>query len=89
MAEVPADTHVWLRQPAIQAPGSGPLGRPRLKPRLAPNAPMSQAVSNVAVSLARSRWHTWTLKEGGKGPIIAEFAFVKVIDSRAGLPGTR
>ena len=89
MAEVPADTHVWLRQPAIQAPGRGPLGRPRLKPRLAPNAPLSQAVGHVAASLARSRWHTWTLKEGGKGPMIAEFAFAKIIDSRAGLPGTR
>ena len=89
MAEVPADTRVWLRQPAIQAPGRGPLGRPRLKPRLAPNAPTSQEVSNVAGSLVRSRWHTWTLKEGAKGPMIAEFAFVKVIDSRAGLPGTR
>jgi SRSO17 transposase len=89
MAEVPADTRVWLRQPAIQGPGRGPLGRPRLKPRLAPNAPASQEVRHVASSLARSRWHTWTLKEGGKGPMIAEFAFVKVIDSRAGLPGTR
>jgi SRSO17 transposase len=89
MAEVPADTRVWLRQPAIQAPGRGPLGRPRLKPRLAPNTPTSQEVSNVAASLVRSRWPTWTLKEGAKGPMIAEFAFVKVIDSRAGLPGTR
>lgn len=89
MAEVPADTRVWLRQPAIQAPGRGPLGRPRLKPRLASNAPASQEVRTVASSLARSRWHTWTLKEGGKGPLIAEFACVKVIDSRAGLPGTR
>jgi SRSO17 transposase len=89
MAEVPADTRVWLRQPALQAPGRGPLGRPRLKPRLASNAPASQEVRTVAASLARSRWHTWTLKEGGKGPLIAEFACVKVIDSRAGLPGTR
>jgi SRSO17 transposase len=89
MAEVPADTRVWLRQPAIQAPGRGPLGRPRLKPRLAANAPSSQEVRTVAASLARSRWHTWTLKEGAKGPMIAEFAFVKVIDSRAGLPSTR
>jgi SRSO17 transposase len=89
MAEVPADTRVWLRQPAIQAPGRGPLGRPRLKPRLASNAPSSQEVRTVAASLARSRWHTWTLKEGGKGPLIAAFAFLKVIDSRAGLPGTR
>jgi SRSO17 transposase len=56
---------------------------------LASNAPASQEVRTVAASLARSRWHTWTLKEGGKGPLIAEFAFVKVIDSRAGLPGTR
>src|SRR5258706_8088643 len=44
---------------------------------------------HVAAALVRSRWHTWTLKEGAKGPMIAEFAFVKVIDSRAGLPGTR
>ena len=89
LAAVPADTRVWLRSPAVQAPGRGPLGRPRLKPRLAPNAPAAQDVRAVAQSLARARWHTWTLKEGSKGPLIAHFAFVKVIDSRAGLPGTR
>ena len=89
VAEVPADTRIWLRMPAVQAPGRGPLGRPRLKPRLAPNAPASQEVRAVAQSLALARWHTWTLKEGSKGPLIAQFAFVKVIDSRAGLPGTR
>ena len=89
MAEVPADTRVWLRAPAIQAPGRGPLGRPRLKPRLAPNASPSQAVRDLASSLGRARWHIWTLKEGSKGPMIAQFAFVKVIDSRAGLPGAR
>jgi len=89
LAAVPADTRVWLRSPAVQAPGRGPLGRPRLKPRLAPNAPAAQDVRAVAQSLARARWHTWTLKEGSKGPLIAHFAFVNVIDSRAGLPGTR
>ena len=89
LAEVPADTRVWLRAPAVQAPGRGPLGRPRLKPRLAPHASPSQEVRHLAQSLARARWHTWTLKAGSKGPLIAQFAFMKVISSRAGLPGAR
>jgi DDE superfamily endonuclease len=63
LAEIPADTRVRLRAPALQRPGRGPLGRPRLKPRLAPNVSPSQEVRNLAQSLARERWHTWTLKE--------------------------
>ena len=39
LAEVPSTTRVWLRRPAIQPPSCGPMGRPRLHPRVKPSAP--------------------------------------------------
>jgi len=44
LVEVPADTRVWLRTPAVEPPGPGLMGRPRTRPRVARNAPRPQEV---------------------------------------------
>jgi len=33
------------------------------------------------------RWTRTTIKEGSKGPIICDFAFLRIVEARAGLPG--
>ena len=38
LAEVPSDTRVWRRTPAIELSGPGLLGRPRTKARVVPTA---------------------------------------------------
>jgi len=86
-AEVPCNTRVWLRRPHIEPPGRGPLGRPRTHPRLAARAPRPRELRDIAMSLPRSAWQRYTIKEGSKGPIVAEFAFLRVTAVRAGLPG--
>jgi SRSO17 transposase len=88
-AEVPCTTRVWLRRPQVEPPGRGPLGRPRTRPRLAANAAPSREVRAVAATLPASAWHRRTIKEGSKGPLVAEFAFLRVVAARDQLPGPR
>ncbi|MBI3359588.1 MAG: IS701 family transposase, partial [Chloroflexi bacterium] len=89
LAEVPADTRVWKRTPPIEPPGRGPLGRPRLHPRVAKSARPSERVDTLAKHLPRSRWKRYRIKEGSKGAVVADFAFLRVTAVRHGLPGPR
>src|SRR5574342_685329 len=56
LAEVPSDTRIWLRRPAIQPPGCGPLGRPRLHPRVKPSAPHPLELCVLMNQLPASTW---------------------------------
>ncbi len=87
--EVPVNTRVWLRTPPIQPPGPGLMGRPRTHPRVAPRAPRPLELQALAAQLSRSAWQRWTIKEGSRGPLEADFAFVRVTTVRNGLPGPR
>jgi len=87
--EVPADTRVWLRTPAIQPPGPGLLGRPRLHPRVVQNAPRPREVRELVSELPKSKWIRRMIKEGTKGPLVAEFYFLRATTLRKGLPGPR
>lgn len=87
--EVPVDTRVWLHTPAIQPPGQGLMGRPRLHPRVAPNAPRPIELKALAAQLPRSAWQRYIIKEGSRGPLESDFAFVRVTPVRDSLPGPR
>lgn len=89
LVEVPVDTRVWLRTPRVEPPGCGPLGRPRTHARVARTAPPSQAVRDVSAQLSAAQWTRYTIKEGSKGHLVAEFAFLRATTVRAGLPGPR
>jgi SRSO17 transposase len=88
-AEVPHNTVVWRRAPTVRPPGRGPLGRPRRQPRVAPHAPRPRALRTLADNLPRAAWRRYWIKEGSKGPLAAEFAFVRVTTVRDELPGPR
>jgi SRSO17 transposase len=87
LAEVPADTRVWLKAPPVEPPGRGPLGRPRTRPRVAQSAPSPRAVRDLCADLPAQRWTRHTIKEGAKGELVAEFAFVRATTVREELPG--
>ena len=87
--EVPVDTRVWLHTPAVQPPGPGLMGRPRLYPRVAPDAPRPIELKVLAALLPRAAWHRRTIKEGSRGPLESDFAFVRVTAVRDSLPGPR
>jgi SRSO17 transposase len=87
LAEVPASTKVWEGKPKIEPAGRGPMGRPRQYARVAARAPKAQEVRQIAARLPAYAWRRFTIKEGSKGPIEADFAFVRVTRARRGRPG--
>lgn len=89
LAEVPCTTRGWLRTPQVEPPGPGLLGRPRTRPRLAKNAPRARELRDLAASLPPSAWIRYTFKQGSKGAMVAEFAFLRVTAVRDQLPGPR
>jgi SRSO17 transposase len=88
IGEVPQDTRVWLRRPQVQEPGSGRgRGAPRTKPRVAPGEPAPQTVAQVAAAWPASAWQRLAFRDGTKGVQSAEFARLRVVVERDGLPG--
>lgn len=86
-AEVPHTTRVWLERPATEVPpwpGRGP--KPR-KERIVEGEPSSQEVAAVAKSLPADRWSRHLIKEGSKGPMVADFAAKRVVAVRDRMPG--
>jgi SRSO17 transposase len=86
-AEVPVSTKVWVGEPKLEAPGLGRMGRPRQHPRVAAGEPQTAEVRQIAAQLPARAWRRYTIKEGSKGPIEADFAFVRVTRARRGRPG--
>lgn len=87
LMEVPHNTLVWRERPAtFVPPPSGKKGRPPQRPRLLADAPAPMRVDGVASDSAL-RWRYYQIQEGAKGPLVAAFAFVRVIAVRDGLPG--
>ena len=86
-AEVPASTKVWVGEPRVESPGQGPMGRPRKHPRVAAGEVKAEEVRQIAARLPARAWRRYTIKEGSKGPIEADFAFVRVTRARRGRPG--
>jgi SRSO17 transposase len=82
--EVPAITRAWGGAVAVEPPGQGPLGRPRTRPRAAPGTPTPEAVSKIARALPPAAWRRYGIKEGAKGELAADFAFLRVTRARRG-----
>jgi len=89
LAEVPADTRVWLRTPAIELPGPGLLGRPRTHPRVKRTSPRPLELRALCAQLPRTAWQRRKIQEGSKGPLMVELACVRVTPVREALPGPR
>ncbi len=87
LLEVPHDTLVWRERPATTVPPpTGKKGRPPQRVRLVAEAPAPLRVDALATDPAL-RWQYYQIQQGAKGPLIAAFAFVRVVLMRDGLPG--
>ncbi len=98
LAEVPCATQVWpLTDPATGQPRprpqvwvppqtaarKGPVPR---RARLHPQSPPKQRVDAIAAHLPAAAWQRYRILEGSKGPLVADFAAVRAIAGRDGLP---
>ncbi len=84
--DIPSDTRVWKKRPAIVMPEPFKNGRRARKPRLKKGEPASMPVSALAGDRCL-HWETVTIAEGAKGPIRARVARIRVVESRDVLPG--
>ncbi len=86
-AEVPHDTRVWLERPPTAVPARGKRGPAPQRERVTADAPAPLRVDALAAQLAPSQWQRFQIKEGAKGPMVAEFGFVRVVPVRDDMPG--
>jgi len=86
-AEVPHDTRVWRTRPATFIPDWSGQGRKPTRQQLVEGEPDPQTVRTWAEAVPATDWQRYTIKEGSKGPLVAEFAFLRVVAVRDGLPG--
>lgn len=91
-AEVPVTTRVWPEGVKVLPAGLGQsgnfkTGRPRSGPRVAKNEPAPQEVRTLAGQWPAKGWKRYTIKEGARGPITADFAFMRAVSKRGRRPG--
>jgi len=86
-AEVPHTTRVWEARPATHIPPWRGRGRRPQRARLVEGAPEARTVLEVATALPPEAWARQTIKEGSQGPMVAEFATLRVVAVRDTLPG--
>lgn len=87
-AEVACSTQVWRQPPVIEVPAWSGRGRQPTRLRLRAGEPHPQRVDAVMDDLAPQTWTRHVIKEGSKGPLICDFACVRVSVVREGLPGS-
>jgi len=86
-AEVPHSTRVWAARPQTAVSEWKGRGRHPTKEQLVAGEPAPQRVDELAATIPQDEWKAYLIKEGSKGPIVAEFAFRRVIAVRDELPG--
>jgi SRSO17 transposase len=99
LAEVPGLTHVWPRQdpatgaacppPQLWVPPtpSGRRGRAFTKARLHPDSPRPVRLDTLPIRFPDHAWQRYRIFEGSKGPLIADFAALRAVTTRKGMPG--
>lgn len=87
--EVSCDQLIWRRTPALIVPAWSGKGRKPRKQHLKTPSNAPYRVDELLWRLPKTAWTRATIKEGSKGPIVCEFAFVRVNEARDGLPYRR
>jgi SRSO17 transposase len=87
--EVARSTLIWRRHPAVIVPAWSGKGRKPTRQRLKTPTNQPYRVDELLWRLPKSAWVRGTVKEGSKGPIVCDFAFVRISEARQGLPGPR
>jgi SRSO17 transposase len=83
VVEVPVTTTVWTADPAACIPAYG--GRGRVPTR--PSRESVQSVRDVAASWGPGQWQRLCVGQGAKGPLVYEFAAVRIWAVRQGEAG--
>jgi SRSO17 transposase len=85
--EIKASSLVWMTRPEVYLPPWKGRGRKPTRLRLCQPSPKPRSVATIAAQIPARAWSRATIKEGSKGPLVCEFAFLRVVECRASLPG--
>ena len=86
--EIKENTPIWRTRPKVHIPKWKGHGRHPTRLRLRyPNQPPT-LVKELTRKIPKQDWLQAVIKEGSKGPIACEFAFLRVMESRGNLPTT-
>ena len=85
--EIKCTTSIWRCRPEVYVPDWNGRGRRPTRLRLRNPADRPVSVRELVGSIPTEGWTIATIKEGSKGPIVCNFAFLRIIESRANLPG--
>ena len=83
VVEVPVNTTVWTVDPITQVPPPNDRGRPRTRS----DRSAVRSVQAVAADLPATAWQALQLREGACGPLVFQFAAVRVWAVRQRKPG--
>jgi SRSO17 transposase len=87
--EVRCTTRIWLERPEVGVPPWKGRGRRPTRIRLRHPEQKAQQVNDLALQLPPATWVRAKIKEGTKGPLVCDFACLRVIEVRDGLPGQK
>jgi len=80
------NTLIWCVPPKIHVPQWSGHGRRPTRLRLSDKRKHPISVKQLVKKIQKQDWVRAIIKEGSKGPIICDFAFLRVTESRGGLP---
>jgi SRSO17 transposase len=83
MVETPVTTTFWMVDPATQIPRDTGSGRPHTEP----SREHVRSAREIIASLPSSDWRPIKLREGAKGPLVFEYAALRVWAVRHTRPG--
>jgi len=85
--EIKSTSQIWLHRPELYVPAWKGRGRRPTRLHLRHPSPKAVPVQSLVAQIPAPAWLRATIKEGSKGPIVCDFAFLRVVESRSGLPG--
>jgi len=80
------NTLIWCSPPKVHVPPWSGHGRHPTRLRLSDKRKHPIPIKELVQKIQRQDWTQAVIKEGSQGPIICDFAFLRVTESRAGLP---
>jgi len=85
--EVKSTSLLWRSRPEVHLPEWKGHGRrpTRLKLRHPEDQPLQ--AKDLVAHLPQAAWMRATIKEGSQGPLVCDFAFLRVVEARHNLPG--
>jgi SRSO17 transposase len=86
--EIKSTTPIWRSRPQVYIPKWTGHGRHPSRLRLRHPKQHPVLVKDLVRKIPKQNWLQAVIKEGSKGPIACEFAFLRIIESRGNLPVT-